>query len=193
MKPIPKIPNSALPSDYVYIPLAKVPMLSRLVECVIIRNHLYPEFTKQPLSDSLNEQNAFRPTGSTTAAFVVLLHQLTEMLKTRTYVAIIAPDYFKAFDMVRHYTLAQNPNILQLIDNNLRLVCQLLLHQTRICHQAQRSHRPFWTWCPLKFGPTKRLSAVILNATLNTGRHLKRHLIRDIERQVFLNTLSPIT
>src|SRR6218665_3727109 len=65
----------------------------------------------------LNEQYAFRPTGSTTAALVALLHHITEMLKTHNYVAIIGTDYTKAFDTVRHYTLAQILNNLHLPDN----------------------------------------------------------------------------
>src|SRR6218665_2398042 len=64
--PIPKVHTPTLPSDY--RPLSIVPILSRLVERGIGRYYPYPEFTRHPLSDYLNEQYAFRPTGSTTAA-----------------------------------------------------------------------------------------------------------------------------
>ena len=48
---------------------------------------------------------AFRPTGSTTCALVNFNHILADHLQTRPYVHLIALDFSKAFDTVRHYTL----------------------------------------------------------------------------------------
>ena|SRR6218665_3290887 len=50
---------------------------------------------------SLVDQYAFRPTGSTTAALVSVLHNTTEVLKEHEYVLIISIDYTKAFDSIR--------------------------------------------------------------------------------------------
>jgi len=45
--------------------------------------------------------------GSTTAALVQLFHTVTELLNEDPYVSVIALDFSKAFDMVRHVTLLQ--------------------------------------------------------------------------------------
>jgi len=51
------------------------------------------------------DQFAFRSTGSTIAALIYLIHTLTEFLKTYDYVHVIAPNFSKAFDCVRHHSL----------------------------------------------------------------------------------------
>ena len=52
-----------------------------------------------------SDQFAFRPTGSTTGALTQLLHTVTHMLQTEPYVHVIALDFSKAFNAVRHHTL----------------------------------------------------------------------------------------
>ena len=54
---IPKILHPTSPADYRL--LSMVPILSSLVERAIVRKYLYPEFTRQPLSDSLKEEYVF--------------------------------------------------------------------------------------------------------------------------------------
>jgi len=44
----------------------------------------------------------FDSSGSTTAALVALLHRVTEALETNQYVVVLALDFSKAFDTVRH-------------------------------------------------------------------------------------------
>ena len=51
------------------------------------------------------DQYAFRPTGSTTAAVISILNDLTDMLQINPYVRIVALDFSKAFDTLRHSTL----------------------------------------------------------------------------------------
>ena len=51
------------------------------------------------------DQFAFRPTGSTTAALIYLLHQISVLLQDNDFVHLIALDFSKAFDSVRHHTL----------------------------------------------------------------------------------------
>ena len=48
--------------------------------------------------DSLdyNDQYAFRPTGSTTAAPIAILHSITHLLSSNPYVIVIALDFSKA-------------------------------------------------------------------------------------------------
>ena len=65
-----------------------------LLTCVLI--------DKSPL---LTDQFAFRPTGSTTAALIFILHSVTNLLTTYPYVHVVALDFSKAFDTVKHDVL----------------------------------------------------------------------------------------
>jgi len=49
-----------------------------------------------------DDQFAFRPTGSTTAAVIVLLHTVRTMLSTDQNVHVFSFDFSKAFDTVTH-------------------------------------------------------------------------------------------
>jgi len=54
---------------------------------------------------TLSDQFAFCPTGSPTAALINMLSIISNMLLINPYVIVIALDFSKAFDMVRHSTL----------------------------------------------------------------------------------------
>jgi len=49
----------------------------------------------------------YRPTDSTTASIITILHAVTHLLATNPYVIVIALDFSKAFDTVRHHTLLE--------------------------------------------------------------------------------------
>ena len=53
------------------------------------------------------DQYAFRPTGSTDAALITLLHTVSTMLTTQPFVRVFAIDFSKAFDTVRHAVLME--------------------------------------------------------------------------------------
>jgi len=76
-----------------------------VMERIVVRSYIYPFFHCPPSNIYLSDQFAFRPTGSTTAAIVALLHLITSMLVNSTYVPVVALDFIKAFDTVRHSTL----------------------------------------------------------------------------------------
>ena len=59
------------------------------------------------LADSLSDQYAFRPTGSTTAALIAILSDLTHLTNGHPYVHVIGLDFNKVFDTVRYSTLMQ--------------------------------------------------------------------------------------
>ena len=80
-------------------------ILARVMEKQTARIFLYTVLTHPDFTHLFEDQFAFRPTGSTTAALIYLLHTLTELLLTHDYVHVIALDFSKAFDTVRHYTL----------------------------------------------------------------------------------------
>ena len=66
----------------------------------------FKSFALPQLTNQFNDQFAFRPTGSTTAALISLFHHITSILAEHTHVHIIALDFSKAFDSVRHSALA---------------------------------------------------------------------------------------
>ena len=70
------------------------------MERIIVRQILYPALLAPPPTLVFSDQYAFRPTGSTTATLVSLLHFVTSLLSTNQYVIVIALDFSKAFDTV---------------------------------------------------------------------------------------------
>ena len=88
------------------------------MEKSVIRQFIYPTFTNAPPPTlNFNDQFAFRPTGSTTAALISILHTITQLLTTHQFVVVIALDFSKAFDTVRHYTLLNKMAELEIPDN----------------------------------------------------------------------------
>ena len=75
------------------------------MEKELVRSFLYPILLSPEYSHSFGDQFAFRPTGSITSALAYLFHQITNLLQHTEYVHLIALDFTKAFDTVRHYTL----------------------------------------------------------------------------------------
>ena len=80
---------------------------------IVVRNYIYPILTHPATHHLFLDQFAFRPTGSTTSAIVHLTHRLSDLLQEHPFVHVIALDFSKAFDTVRHNThlikLAQFP------------------------------------------------------------------------------------
>jgi len=74
------------------------------MERLIIRQFLYPSFITPPPTLSFEDQFAFCPTDLTTAALIYILHTVTQLLTTHNYVTVIALDFSKAFNTVRHAT-----------------------------------------------------------------------------------------
>src|SRR6218665_1036988 len=54
--------------------------------------------------------------GSTTAALIAIIHQITTLLETNESVTLISLDFLKAFDMVRNATLATKLATLEILD-----------------------------------------------------------------------------
>ena len=59
----------------------------------------------QLISSFLHCQFAFILTGSTTAALAYVMHQVTSMLETNSYVKCLLINFSKAFDAVDHRIL----------------------------------------------------------------------------------------
>ena len=88
-------------------PISVTPILTRMMERVVVREYLYPAFLTPPPSLTFQDQYAFRPTGSTSAAVISLLHTITNLLQSNPFVIVISLDFSKAFDTVRHSTLLE--------------------------------------------------------------------------------------
>ena len=117
--PIPKITPPKSPSDY--RPISITCILSRILERIVVKNHLYPLFSL-PLNDlpnaiSFSNQFAYRPTGSTSAAIISILQTITDMLTVHQFVRVFALDFTKAFDTVSHTSLFSKLSALPLDDN----------------------------------------------------------------------------
>ena len=103
--PVPKVATPTNHSDFQ--PISITPVLTRMMERIVAKEFLYPALLTPPPLLDFSDQYAFRPTGSTTAALIYILQSVTDLLADNPYVSIIALDFSKAFDTVRHYTLLE--------------------------------------------------------------------------------------
>jgi len=81
-----------------------------------VRSFLYPVISDPVFSKTISDKFAFRPTDSTTAALITLLQHLTDLVSEYRYVHLIALDFSKAFDTVRHSSLLSKVADLQIDD-----------------------------------------------------------------------------
>ena len=86
-------------------PISITPVLSRTLERLVVRAYIYPALLQPCPSLDFSDQFAFRPSGSTTAAIVALLHTVCTMLAENDFVHVFSFDFSKAFDTVRHASL----------------------------------------------------------------------------------------
>ena len=114
IRPIQKTPTPSGPTDY--RPISITPILSRLLEKLVLKQYFYPALLSPPPTLSFADQFAFRPGSSTTVAFIALLRSITTMLRTNPYVVAITLDFSKAFDTVRHSTFAEKLASLEMPD-----------------------------------------------------------------------------
>ena len=97
------VPKNARPQHEVdFRPISITPVLCRLLEKIVVRRYFYPIFTDLETNLVLDDQYAFRPSGSTTSALIALTHKLSCMLQEEPYVRLISLDFSRAFDTVRH-------------------------------------------------------------------------------------------
>jgi len=78
------------------------------MERLVVKQFIYPALLTPPPSLVFDDQFAFRPTGSTTAAVIAILQTVTNLLSDHLYVIVISLDFSKAFDTVCHATLLEN-------------------------------------------------------------------------------------
>jgi hypothetical protein len=112
--PFVKIHPPTKPSDY--RPISITPVLSRILERIVVRDFIYPSLQLPPPGLTFSDQFAFQPTGSTTCALIQLFHTISTLLESNPYVTVFALDFSKAFDSVRHGAVLDKFSKLQIPD-----------------------------------------------------------------------------
>jgi len=113
--PVPKVSKQMQPSDY--RPISITPILSCCLERCIVKRYMYPALQQPPYELNFEDQFGFRPSGSTAAAIIAMLHTVGTMLSTKQYVRLFSFDFTKAFDTVKHETLLRKMATLRIPDN----------------------------------------------------------------------------
>src|SRR6218665_1150600 len=132
--PMPKIPNPQSPSDF--RPISITPVLSRLLERIIVSTYIYPSLNQPPISSLISDQFAFRPTDSTTSAIISINHHAPSLLTTNPYVSLFSLDFTKAFDSVRHDALSQKLASLNIPDEIYNWLVTFLNGRSHVTHYA---------------------------------------------------------
>ena len=71
---------------------------------------------KPPPELIFEDQYAFRPTGSATAALIATINKVTELIRSGYSVVLLSLDFSKAFDRVWHKTLFEKYELLDIDD-----------------------------------------------------------------------------
>jgi hypothetical protein len=89
--PIPKITKPLTPADY--RPITITPILSRILERIIVTVYICPSLQDPPPNLTFSDQFAFQPSASTTAAITHLMHTITNLLNFNQYVIVYVLDF----------------------------------------------------------------------------------------------------
>ena len=80
-------------------PISLTPILSRMVERLIVKDHIFPSIPTEGLCD----QYGFKRTASMTAAIIDITRKISMLLETNKFVRCRLIDFSKAFDSVDHF------------------------------------------------------------------------------------------
>ena len=124
--PIPKCKNPKI-SDY--RPISVTPILSRLTEKLLVRTFIKPALP--PFE--LNDQYAYKNTGSTTCAIIKLLDFITSSFENGSeYVRCLFVDFSKAFDTVDHVILIDKLDKLDIPQNIRNWIVRFLTGRSQV-------------------------------------------------------------
>jgi len=132
--PVPKVSRPITLADY--RPISVTPLLSRLLEKLVVQNWLLPAVP----NDMISDQFGFRPTGSTTCALVFILHHVTAMLQDCEYVRCLLVDFSKAFDVVDDSVLLSKLSGLNLPHCILNWLISFLTNRSQFTLQNVEMH-----------------------------------------------------
>ena len=122
-----------------------------------------------PPSLSFADQFTFHPKGSTTAALITILHTITNLLTTNQFVTVIALDFSKPFDTIKHQTLLNRYSQLDIPDHIYnRLVEYFHSHMHCTKYHGQTSALQEITVSIIQGSAIGRVSYVIVAADLRS-------------------------
>ena len=125
--PVPKVATPTTMSEF--RPISVTPILSRIAEKLMVKHWLYPAIPPATIQD----QFAFRPSGSTSCALVNLMHHVSCMLENNSYVRCLTIDFSKAFDVVSHDVLLHKVSLLALPHNIHNWIVSFLIGRRQKC------------------------------------------------------------
>jgi len=134
--PVPKTPK---PKDFNELrPISVTPLLSRIFEKILVKKYIAPAITKE----SLQNQFAFKTTGSTTAALVNIYHRVTALLEHNAFVHLLSIDFSKAFDTINHEILLNKLSKTPIHPRIVSLIASFLLGRTQSTKLGNYISRP---------------------------------------------------
>ena len=136
--PVPKTSNPKQPSDFRPLSVTSI--------WIIVRDFLYLALDCPLATLCFTDQYAFRPNDSTTDALVARLNSVTQALENNLYVVVVALDFSKVFDTMRHSSSMAKVAQLQLPDCVHNTGDSQLPRRTQSLHAVQRLHVGL-TWC----------------------------------------------
>ena len=142
--PVAKVARPTVCAEY--RPISVTPIMSRLLEKVIVKDYIYPALIHPACTHLFHDQFAFRPTGSTTAALVSLIHKISSLLVEypyRTYTSLLL-IFRKAFDTVRHSTLLAKCADLPIEDAVYNWLMSFLDNRTHCTKIYWLHNNPVW-------------------------------------------------
>ena len=110
-------------------PLSVTPILSRMVERLLVKDHIFPSIP----TEELFHPYGFKTTGSTTAAIIDITHKISIFLEPNKFVCCLLIDFSNAFDSVDHIVLINKLKLLNISDNVIQwyvkwnLLCRVLV------------------------------------------------------------------
>jgi len=149
--PLPKVPIPSSCSDF--RPISLTPILSRLLEKLVVRYFVYPLFSHPSSAYLFHDQFAFRPTGSTESAIISIFHHITDLLTAHSYVRVIALDFSKAFDTVRHSCVLSKLSSLPIQDNVYNWFVDYFLDHTHVTKYCSCISQPAYINAGVFQGP----------------------------------------
>ena len=110
-----KLQTPSTPSDF--RPISITSVIARILERIVVKDYIYPSLCNPLHGLVFNDQFAFQPTGSTTAACSSSPHRNHPSREQSVCrLVVLAIDFSKAFDSVRHSAVLEKFSYLDLPD-----------------------------------------------------------------------------
>jgi len=114
-RPVPKVPAPTTQTDF--RPISITPVLTRIFEKINVRRYIYPSLLTPPPTLNTHTYLSRSICFSSYWLLVSILHAITSLLTANSYVTVIALDFSKAFDTVRHSAVLLKLAQLDILDH----------------------------------------------------------------------------